>query len=330
MTLDRQLKPDISKPDLTHWLDTAADVADLIAFLGSPNRDIPVVVMSPDRERRFPLAPEDVAEELRGVAVVYALSRGELAWELDPHREYRTYGGAVRIVGGSSTTGAVIRTDGHLDTAFNRIVNAAGSIARRMPQLHAVPAPAVTVSTTDTELAKEREARKRAEDRAAAQAKDLTAARSEIARLRAEIAAENLPLFGDPEDQFRDDVQRTWLRQVTEPERDQWPLREFRVGPEFLNHLDFPQAPREKIIEVVVDVLTRRAYSMPSRSVRPHGDGGPAGTNGQIIRPDGAAGYRCNIRANTPQAPRLLFWELTDGTVELALAGLHDAPMPAT
>jgi len=287
------------------------------------------VVMSPDRESRFPLTPDEVAEELHGVAEVFALSRGELAWELDPYREYRTYGGAVRVIGGSSTTGAVIRTDGNLDTAFNSIINAAGAIARKMPQLHAVPAPAAEVSTPDTELVKERDARKRAEVRAASYAKDLTAARSEIARLRTEIAAENAPLFADPEEQFRDDVQRSWLRQVAEPERDQWPLRQFLVGPAFMDKLDFPQASREKIIEVVVDVLTRRAYNMASRSVRPHGDGGPAGTNGQIIRADGAAGYRCNIKANTPQAPRLLFWELTDGTIELALAGLHDTPMPS-
>jgi len=285
--------------------------------------------MSPDRESRFPLTPNDVAEELRDVAEVYALSRGELAWELDPYREYRTYGGAVRVIGGSSTTGAVIRTDGNLDAAFNRIINAAGAISRKMPRLHAVPSPAVEVDGGDTELVREREARKRAEERAAANARELTAARSEIARLRAEIAAETAPLFADDEEQFRDEVQRSWLRQIAEPERDEWLLRQYQVGPEFLGNLDLPQAPREKIIEVVVDVLTRRAYTMPSRSVRPHGDGGPAGTNGQIIRADGAAGYRCNIKANTPQAPRLLFWELTDGTIELALAGLHDAPMPA-
>jgi hypothetical protein len=330
MNPEHQKDPDLSDPDLTRWMDTAADVAELISFLSSPTRDIPVVVMTPDRENRFPLPPDDVAEELHGVAEVYALSRGELAWELDPYREYRTYGGAVRVIGGSSTTGAVIRTDGNVDAAFNRIINATGAIARKMPRLHAVPTPVVEVSDVDTELVKEREARKRAENRAAAQAKDLTAARAEIVLLRAELAAETAPLFADPEEQFRDDVYRTWLRQVTEPEREQWPLRQYLVGPEFLDNLDLPQAPREKIIEVVVDVLTRRAYNMPARSVRPHGDGGPAGIHGQVTRDDGATGYRCNIRANTPQAPRLLFWELIDGTVELALAGLHDAPMPAS
>ena len=329
MNLEHQLDPELSDQDLTHWLVTTADVAELITFLTSPTRIVPVVVMSPERGNRFPLAPDEVAEELREVAEVYALRSGELAWELDPHREYRTYGGAVRVIGGSAGSGTVIRTDGNLDRAFDRIIDVAEALARKMPRPHAVPTQAPEASTQDTDLAKERAARKRAEDRAAAHAKDLTAARSEIVRLRAELDAETAPLFADPEEQFRDDIQRTWLRQVAEPERDQWPLRQFLVGPEFLDNLNFPQAPREKILEVVVDILTRRAYNMPARAVRPHGDGGPAGTNGQIIRGDGAAGYRCTIRANTPQAPRLLFWELTDGTVELARAGLHDAPMPA-
>lgn len=325
------------------WLETPDDVVELITFLRSPARNVPVVIVSPSRhsEERFPVPPDELAEELGDVAEVYALSSASLAWELDAYPDFRTYGGAVRVVGSAGgTSGGIIRTDGDVDTAYDRIVTIAEACKRKMPKLHAIKNPESGDGQQDVraagseldllndELARERKARQKAEERAAEAGRQLTAARGEIKRLRSEIEQETAPLFSDAEEQFRDEVQRTWLRQVVESERATWPLRGFQIGAAFLGHLDFPQASREKILEVVVDVLTRRAYDMPSRSVRAHGDGGPAGTNGQITRTDGATGYRCNIKANSPQAPRLLFWELTDGTVELALAGLHDAAMP--
>ncbi|SEC66497.1 Uncharacterised protein (plasmid) [Tsukamurella tyrosinosolvens] len=146
--------------------------------------------------------------------------------------------------------------------------------------------------------------------------------------LEAQLAAESAPLFSDPEEQFRDDVHRTWLRVTAESERSQFPLRDFVIGASFIESLALPQAPREKVIEVVVDVLTRRAFNMPSRAVHAHGNGRSAGTTGQMTRDDSASAYRCYIRSHTPQAPRLLWWELTNGTVELALAARHDDPMP--
>jgi hypothetical protein len=323
-------------------LITPVEVAELIEFVNSPSRRVPVVIMSPARgSARYPVSPSELADELNTTAQVHVIDTSALCWELDGHPGLRTYGGAVRVVGANGFS-AVIRTDGDPDHAFDRILDATESAARRMPQRRSTPPPPTACTNQEqpgvggdaafldhlTVVARERAARKKAEERAAGATKDLASARSEITRLRAEIDTENLPLFSDPEEQFRDDVQRTWLRQVSEHERGSWPLRDFRLGPEFLSNLDIPQAPRKKIIEVVVDVLTRRAFDMTSRAVRAHGNGGSAGTNGQLVRSDGAAGYRCNIRMNTPQAPRLMWWELTDGTVELALAGRHDDPMP--
>lgn len=323
-------------------LSTPVEVAELIGFLNSSSRRVPVVIMTPARGiDRYPVSPTELADELHTTAQVHVLATAALCWELDAHPELRTYGGAVRVVGTNGFS-AVIRTDGDPGHAFYRIVDATESAARRMPQRRPAIPPLTArddqeqpIGADDAALldhlavvAQERAARKKAEERAAGATRDLASARSEITRLRAAIAEENLPLFSDPEEQFRDDVQRSWLRQVAEHERGNWPLRDFRLGPEFLSNLDLPQAPRRKIIEVVVDVLTRRAFDMASRSVRAHGNGGSAGVTGQLVRADGAAGYRCNVRMHTPQAPRLMWWELTDGTVELALAGQHDAPMP--
>ncbi|MDQ1249135.1 MAG: hypothetical protein QG597_3509 [Actinomycetota bacterium] len=180
----------------------------------------------------------------------------------------------------------------------------------------------------DAELAAEREVRARAEREIARLRTQIQELGVTVDQLRADACDIALRLFSNPEEQFRDEVQRTWLRTVPEADRGTWALRDYQVGPDFLDSLDLPNTSRAKIVEVAVDVLTRRAYEMPSRSVHAHGDGGPAGTNAQIRRGDGATGYRANIRSNTPQAPRLLWWELTDGSVELVLAARHDDPFP--
>ena len=322
---------EIAEQDLSRLLATPEDVAELVELLHSPDRTNPIVIVSVARGNApYPLAPHDLAGELRGVADVYVLANSDIAWELDRHDEIRTYGGAIRVIG-LDGFGVVVRTDGDLDHAFDRIVSSAESAARRTPRRR-LTAAADTASGdgqhVTVNLEKERAKRTGAEEKAAAANRQLVAARAEIERLRAELAVETAPLFADPEEQFRYDTARCWLRQVAEAERGMWPLREFRVGPAFLPSLDIPQAPRAKILEVVVDVLTRRAFGMSARGVRAYGNGGPAGVNGQVVRDDGAAAYRCNIRANTPQAPRLMWWELRDGTVELALAGRHDDPMP--
>lgn len=324
--------PEPSTGDLSHSLESPEQVAALIEFLDSPARAIAAVIVSPAKGTpRFPASPAELAKKLRGVADVYVLASAALSWELEENPQYRTYGGAVRVIGTPAHT-TVIRTDGDPARALDRIVAAATAAGGRMPRVHAAHTGARerehpdsrAADTAADRLAAEIDARRRAEKRAGEAESALSSARAEIAQLRAAMAAEAVPLFIDPEAQFRDDVTRSWLRQVAEPERSRWPLREFSVCPEFLDNLDFPQAPRRKIVEVVVDVLTRRAWEMSSRSVRAHGCGGPAGATGQVVRSDGAAGYRCNIRSNTAQAPRLVWWELTDGTVELVRASRHD------
>ena len=174
----------------------------------------------------------------------------------------------------------------------------------------------------------DRARRREAESRATSATSQLSKAEALIDTLTAELAAERAPVFSDPQQQLRDEVERTWLRLTPEVERREYPLREYAIGAAFIDSLDLPQAPRAKIIEVVVEVLTRRALNKPSRAVHAHGNGRSAGTSGQMVRADGARAYRCYIRTHTPQAPRLLWWELTDGTAELALAARHDDPMP--
>lgn len=132
-------------------------------------------------------------------------------------------------------------------------------------------------------------------------------------------------LFVDDETQFRYEIGETWLRHLPEGDRQQWPLRPFQLGSQFLSSLTTDLAPRQRILAVAVDVLTRRAYELPARSVHIYGDG--SSNAPAITRSDGATAYRATIR-QCPGGPRLLWWEQVDGTAELAWVGHHDDPMP--
>lgn len=155
-------------------------------------------------------------------------------------------------------------------------------------------------------------------------------ARREARRL-ADEAAElrrrlyGLQVFADPAAQARHEIHLAWLATVPEPQRAALPLRDYQFGSDFLTDLDqLAVAQRTRAIEVAVDVLTRRAASRAGRQVRQLGDGRAAGLTGQLVRRDGATAWRCNMQDDTPQARRLLWWELPDGTVELGRVALHD------
>jgi len=72
---------------------------------------------------------------------------------------------------------------------------------------------------------------------------------------------------------------------------------------------------------VVVDVLTKRAAQMSSRSVRPWKE---SRVGKQQVRYDDAKAYRVNLQNNTPSARRMKYWRHPNGRIELDLVGLHD------
>ncbi|MEV0277392.1 hypothetical protein AB0I22_13555 [Streptomyces sp. NPDC050610] len=73
----------------------------------------------------------------------------------------------------------------------------------------------------------------------------------------------------------------------------------------------------------MVEVLTGRIADIPGRELhrmRTHTAGG-APTR---IRDDRAVAMRCNLKTNSPSAPRLMWWKLPDSTVELGRVAAHD------
>lgn len=311
-------------------------VLDLLAHLDDPNRRLPVVIISiGSRASRHGVPPSRLARELAGRATVWALPTPQMSRHLGARPELETYGGAVRVVGrsGWSTVIRTDRTDRGAETAIRRIAQAvvdATAADPTRPKLALVPSPS---PEPEPAQAVDRDETSRLEREIQRLRRALTSAQQEVRDLRAERQQETQPtraatdpvVFADEEQQLRFEVEQSWLRQVAECDREQYPLRRYAIGARFLEGVATTQAPRQRVVAIMVDVLTRRAYYMPARRVHPHSEhrGGA-----QLTRPDNACAYRAAVKDHTPGAPRLLWWENVDGTAEFAWVGHHGDPMP--
>lgn len=142
-------------------------------------------------------------------------------------------------------------------------------------------------------------------------------------RLAGTLALLHPIVHSDEEEQLRFEIGHHYLVSNPETERKTYPIRAYTIGADFLDSLTElgNLATRERVVAVVCDVLTRRAYEMPSRYVHPHARaGGPT-----LVREhDSATAFRCAVKTESPGAARLLWWELVDGTVELGRVAHHD------
>lgn len=131
--------------------------------------------------------------------------------------------------------------------------------------------------------------------------------------------------YTDPAEQFHYEIETAWLHTVPEDQRTgEHALRGYRLGPDFLTSVDgLDGVKRDKIIAAVLDVLINRVWTSNGRAAHQFRSGEAGGTE-TIVREDGATLWRCAIQRNTPSARRLMWWELTDGGVELALTAIHD------
>jgi hypothetical protein len=122
-------------------------------------------------------------------------------------------------------------------------------------------------------------------------------------------------------------VRLAYARQFGEGERHDHPLRQMRVGRQFLDRLrGLEGVSLEKVVEVCAQVAADRAHAIPAREVhRLHtADRGGDG----VERPcDGAKAWRCSLQDHTPAARRLHWWSVPGpdgGSVEFASVGVHD------
>lgn len=130
--------------------------------------------------------------------------------------------------------------------------------------------------------------------------------------------------FADAEEQLRWEVLKTWVEQTLPADKIDHPLPEqWLVGPRFVSSLDLEGISRERVLGVVVQVLTGRQPKSTHPLRR-----GVGGDDPQLRRPDGATAWRAPLQQNAPAARRLHYWRLPDGRIELSRVVPHDAMKP--
>jgi hypothetical protein len=131
-------------------------------------------------------------------------------------------------------------------------------------------------------------------------------------------------LFEDPADQLRWEIKDAWARMIPAGEKASRPLGRWTFGPDFLPTLEAMQGiSRHKVVEVIVQVLTRMDRDLASRELHQLRSG-PGGDDPPRVRDDGATAWRVSLQVGTPSARRLHYWLCPDNSIELASIRLHD------
>ena len=163
---------------------------------------------------------------------------------------------------------------------------------------------------------------------------DLTAARAQIAALKAtqrhgtdalDILAGDKRRYARRDRQFQFEVELAFARRTTADEKEQLSMLPWRIGPDFLDTLYSSGINRQKVVNVVLDVLLGRADRLHSRHPLRTGSG-----PGCPARSDGLGGkcFRIALQHGSPSARRLHYWHTDDGTIELSSVRLHDDMRP--
>lgn len=123
---------------------------------------------------------------------------------------------------------------------------------------------------------------------------------------------------------LRASIASLWAERTEPGERDTWPLRVYALGPEYLRSLAaLDDGQLAKAVRASVDAVTGRDREIPGRDLHRLRSGN-GGDDPYRTRPDGAKAWRASLKQNAPGARRLHYWELPDGSIELARVVHHD------
>ncbi|MDR1294063.1 MAG: hypothetical protein LBK59_03765 [Bifidobacteriaceae bacterium] len=134
-------------------------------------------------------------------------------------------------------------------------------------------------------------------------------------------------MFVDPDKQLRWEISMAWTLYVSPEDKDRFPLPDYDIGPDFATSVERLQGvAREKVLTVIVNVLTNRAKDSEGRNLHRLRSGSAGGAPTRK-RDDGAVAMRVALQRGTPAARQLHFWRLSGGRIELHRVGVHDAEL---
>lgn len=150
--------------------------------------------------------------------------------------------------------------------------------------------------------------------------------RTEVRRRSRQRATDELGgQFTDPERQLRFEIEHRWAMRIPAGDKDHRPLARYTIGPDFIDSMDHLEGvSRSKIVDVVVEVLTGLAKDIDGRKLHRLRESEAGDAPYRVRDSDGAQAMRVNLQTNTPSARRLHYWQLKDGSIELARVVVHD------
>lgn len=332
---------------------TAAEAIALAEHLKDPLRIHPVAVVSTAPATNVPYVDvEDLLAQLPVDLPVYVIETGSatmtFANELPPKTQ--VFGGASRVY----PTGTAWMSDPYespLRFAYsaNDAARAVAGLLADVREFLGLPTPSsIHVWTSERvgippnsssahEIRRveeltgelERTNRELAKHRAARDQDD-----ADRRRLREELRAarrsadgtqrvDELTLFLDPNEQFRFEVYVAWARRIPAASKDDYPLRNYGIGLEFLTSVEaLDGVDRSKVVDVVVEVVTGLDKELAGRDLHPLRVSG-AGGSAVVTRDDGATCWRVALQRGAPSARRLHYWRLGE-SIELSRVDVHD------
>ena len=131
-------------------------------------------------------------------------------------------------------------------------------------------------------------------------------------------------LFLAEDDQLDFEIRLAWARRIPPAEKPARPLKRWAYGERFFQTLREVQGvSHDKVVDVIVDVLTGRDAELASRELHQLRTG-TGGDDPPRTREGGETCWRVSLQVKTPQARRLHYWQCRDGSVELASIRRHD------
>lgn len=334
-------------------IDTPGPVGMLCEEVFSTSRLLPMIVVTSASDTGQPrLDVDELVESVGEYANVVVVSTSQAAYSLSEvlPDELRVYGGATRLYWpnaterdrGSAHPLFITSTEADGPRTLRRLTDTLTEAGYIQPEEGEVPdvvppwmAPTKGAASSGPQREADEARRLRGENSTLRERNTELAA--EVALLRKQVrslSARNTELetvlhsrrvFTDPAAQLEHEIELAWLHAYSETDREAHPLAPHRFGPRFVESVETIEGiERDKVVAACVDVLTRRAWEINGRKARQMRTNSTGGAQVRVRVHDQATAWRCNLQTASPSARRLMWWEVPDGSIELAIVALHD------